>query len=195
MLEPREKIEAAIENLMYPLPRICEIDSPFGFLCLAAMIDYFATAAYRPPSGKGKGSGADRYTRFVVEFMPRYAAFRYRDPTIKLPEQMYFLLRCGLVHSFSLVPGEREKDNGARKRSIVLGHQINAKGRPHLDHYSQSKGIIVRDAAYFLCEEFCTDTMQAVRDLLSETGPGEKYWPRVQAHFSAFPPIGWLGSW
>ncbi len=84
-------------------------------------------------------SGGDGNQFNVIDFirleMPEYANFQYStthkrrhrtglDYTDRdLPEQMYYVLRCGLLHRFSLVPSAKEVGNGGRPRSIAMIHQ------------------------------------------------------------------------
>ena len=89
------------------------------FVGATTMIEYLAALK------KGESAGPKDFIEFVRGYMPEYVQFKYKrkhrlsktgvgeKPRIltkaDLPEQMYYILRCGLVHGFSLVPGPKEQ--------------------------------------------------------------------------------------
>jgi len=91
-----------------------------------------------------------------------------------LPEQMYYVMRCGLVHSFSLAVSSRERKNGARPRSITINSRLDAKaaGMRHLDNFSRPPEVT--DAAYFVDEDLLDDLITAIKNLFRDNSPSVK---------------------
>src|SRR5689334_12604309 len=99
----KQDIKLCFERWFTTLPMVCAIESPWCFLCLSALIDYLSIAAY-----PNKKKQRDRYVAFIENFFPaKYKNFKYKNGQTDLPDQMYYVLRNGLVHSFSLVPDDR----------------------------------------------------------------------------------------
>ena len=72
-------------------------ETPWVFLCGSAMIDYLSRLA------AGKDNGGEGFKKFIRDYMPSsYCDFEYRSGDKDLPEQVFHILRCGIVHSFSL---------------------------------------------------------------------------------------------
>lgn len=154
------------------------------FVCAATMIDYLASLENGAPAGR------KRYIGFIKDRMRvEYCNFEYigryrragtgvrewgtyipREITkCDLPEQMYYMFRCGLVHGFSLVPSSQEKTNGARARSIALSNRKDASkdGKNHLDNYV--KAPYIADSAYFVDEDLLDDLIAATTSLFADT--------------------------
>ena len=167
------------------LEPICRTANPWGFLCLSALIDYLSRLATNP----GK-PGRKHYIDFIARYFPNeYRDFRYKNGETDLPKQMYYILRNGLVHSFSLIPDERATRSGGRPRSIVLMHSEEAtrKGLHHLQNCSGPQGIL--DAALFIAEDLLSDARIAADNLLTEATPGSVIENNVLSWFAKYPPI------
>lgn len=148
------------------------------FVGATTMIEYLAALE------KGKPAEQKDFIEFVRGYMPEYVQFKYKRKhrlsktgvggrlriltRADLPEQMYYILRCGLVHGFSLVPGAKEIKNGGRQRSIELSNRDKAKtdGKQHLDSYE--KRPHVEDAAYFVDEDFLDHLIEATNRLFAK---------------------------
>ena len=125
--------EAYFTGRIDDLKRMSADGTPWVFLCSSAVIEYFSRLA------AGKNDGAEGFKRFVKAYMPpAYLTFKYRSGLADLPEQLYHVLRCGIVHSFSLIPDTKAKSSGGRNRSIVLSHH-----EPHLSSYSKCAGCLL----------------------------------------------------
>jgi len=87
---------------------------------------------------------------------------------------MYYVMRCGLVHGFSLVVSSRELKNGARSRSITINSRMDAKadGMRHLDNFSRPPEVI--DAAYFVDEDLLDDLITAIKNLFRDNSSSVK---------------------
>ncbi len=185
MSTDRKNIRICFEKWFTVLPRICAIESPWCYLCLSALIDYLSSAAY-PGQKQWK-----RYPAFIENFFPakyRRFKFKFNNAQQDLPEQMYYILRNGLTHSFSLFPDLSMPNWGGRIRSIVLAHRSNAGGRPHLSPHSSTSAP---DAVLFIAEDFLADTKWAAYKLLREAKRGSSLEKSVLARFTAQPPIEW----
>src|SRR5262249_5273065 len=111
------------------LKRMTADGTPWVFLCGSAFIEYLSKLA------DGKDGGAAGFKRLINTYMlAGYRTFKYKSGVAGLPEQLYHVLRCGIVHSFSLIPNRHTKRKGGRDRSVVLSHD-----EPHLTQYSSVK--------------------------------------------------------
>jgi hypothetical protein len=101
--------------------------NPWPFLCASALIEYLTKMV------NGDGSGAEKYKQFVSTYLarvnPLYNSFTYiygsPSPEQDLPRQMYHILRCGIVHSFSFIPDKQATDKGGRPRSVLIAHEVS----------------------------------------------------------------------
>ena len=149
--------------------RILKDGTPWGFLCAAAFLDCLSKLV------AGKDNGSRGYKEFVQNYLktinPKYASFRFISGDIDLPKQLYHVFRCGIVHSFSLIPDKRSLNRGGRPHSIRLCHkkEANAKNISHLSNYS--KGITT-DACLFVAEDFGKDLTRVVRLIFSSKAKG-----------------------
>jgi hypothetical protein len=155
--------------------------TPWVFLCGSALIDYLSKLAY------GKDRKAAGYKDFVKKYMPpTYRKFAYASGHKDLPEQMYHVLRCGIVHMYSLVPDKQATSKGGRSRSIVLTHEPTYH---QLDHYPG--GI---DACVFRAEEFISDIEYALIRLFARANKYKAPRARIEKWLKAHPPISG-GAW
>src|SRR5215471_9819349 len=96
------------------------VGTPWIFLSSSAFLEYLSKLA------NGKDNKGPGYKEFIVDYLaqvrPLYRDFTYRSGQKDLPKQMYHVLRCGIVHSFSLIPDQMAKSAGGRNRSIILCH-------------------------------------------------------------------------
>jgi len=165
------------------------------------MIDYLAGLH------QGKKAGKADYIAFIREYFPKaYSDFEYntahrkpgtglkrkngtrtkRELTRKdLPEQMYYILRCGLVHRFSLVPSPAELENGGRERSITIHSRDDSQrdGKKHLDNFSQPP--FVQDSAYFVDEDLLDDIIGVTKALFAD----KKNHPKIRRMLNTQPFI------
>ncbi len=80
---------------------------------------------------------------------------------------MYVNLRCGIVHSFSLIPDDTGISKKGRPRSIILAHE--KKGYTHFDGFKNNK----LDSVIFIPEQFVKDIKETVH-LLFQKAKTEK---------------------
>lgn len=186
MSATKKDIRCVFEKWFSALTKMCEIESPWCFLCLCALIDYLANAADYPATKNQKQR--DRYVPFIESYFPaKYRNFKYKNGRKELPDQMYYVLRNGVVHSFSLLPDQRGRSHGGRDRSIVLAHRANSDA-PHLSSHTSRDAP---DASLFIAEDFLEDTKKAAYKLLHQAKKGSALEQSILKRFSDHPPIAW----
>lgn len=165
---------------------MCNDGTPWVFLAASAMLDYLAKLV------AGADQKAQGYKAFVRNYLgavrPLYRDFKYRNGGPDLPEQMYHVLRCGIVHSFSFIPDELSAKKGGRDRSIVLCHRIESSEKHwhHLMAYSTDK---VSDAALFVAEDFSEDIALVVKHLFKKAKEDSTLSSNIERWVKAHPPI------
>jgi hypothetical protein len=158
------------------LNAMCSDGTPWVFLCGSALIEYLSKLA------KGDDGGGAGFKEFVTKYMPqRYRDFQYESSDCDLPVQMYHVLRCGIVHSFSLIPDTRAKKHGGRDRSIVLSHTD-----PHLSCHSS---LTAKDACVFNAEQFILDIEQAAKKLFDDAAQDAVLAGNITRWLRKHPPI------
>lgn len=101
---------------------------------------------------------------------------------------MWCVLRCGIVHNFSLIPDKRIEPckSNARDRSIILTHRKNKDG-PHLSNYTGIKNN--RDSALFVAEDFANDINITVEYIFKEAKNNRQLENNIMSWIRQFPPI------
>lgn len=157
-----QKSRDYFKQLLIAVENYCQDTTPLPFVLGAAFIDYYSKMV------KGHDEEGRGYKEFIVNYMQKvrkeYQTFTYLNTKDNLPEQMWHVMRCGLIHTFSLFPDKRIRNQPGRVRSIVLCHKKEAirKGLKHLSRYSGPENL---DAALFVAEDFIDDLI-AVNDLI-----------------------------
>lgn len=154
------------------------------FLCNASMIDYLTNMV---TGGKSK---RESYIKFVEDYFSeinkKYKDFEYRNGKKDLPGQMYCLLRCGLIHRFSLIPGEEEKKHHARVRSIILTHEVQGSFL-HLTRCTRD-GL---DSVIFTAEQFSRDVKDVVRHVFIEAKTNQNLSNTIKDYIAEYPPVAY----
>ena len=149
---------------------------------MTAFIEYLSKLVYGPDSGQ------QGFKDFVIDYLAKinhkYQDFKYKNGKNDLNKQMYHILRCGIVHSFSLVPDKRSTGKEGRLRSIVIAHKKS--GFLHLAPYSSSDAP---DAAIFISEHFANDIERVVDYIFTQAKPGSQLTCNIEKWFNAQPPI------
>lgn len=143
----------------YMIDRVGELQSlasrgdPWFFLCASSYIEYLAKLE------KGASTNQTEYKSFLSNYLfvalPKYRSFSYSNTHTKLEEQIYHVLRCGLVHSFSLIPDALARSKGGNDRSILLAHRKS--GIQHLSNYINNMKVPKIDGCIFIAEDFADD--------------------------------------
>jgi hypothetical protein len=181
-----QKSRDCFKQLLIAVKNYCQDGSPLPFVLGAAFIDYYSKMV------KGCDEKGPGYKEFIVNYMQKvrkeYQTFTYLNTKDNLPEQMWHVMRCGLVHTFSLFPDKSIKRQPGRDRSIVLCHKTEAaaKGLRHLSHYLGPKSL---DAAVFVAEDFIDDLI-AVNDLIfDQASSGSVLKDNIEKWLKQCPPI------
>jgi hypothetical protein len=160
----KKQIEHYFKARVKEVQHILEDVSPWGFVCAAAFLDCLSKLV------AGQDNKRKGYKDFVKDYLakinPSYATFKYKSGSKDLPEQLYHVFRCGIVHQFSLVPDQQSLNSGGQLRSIILCHRKESKRKnlPHLSQYSSAK---ISDAAVFVAEDFGKDLKKVVKLIFS----------------------------
>ena len=150
------------------------------------MLDYLAKIV------NGSDLKRDGYKRFIKDYLalvrPGYRDFKYRNGNQDLPEQMYHVLRCGIVHSFSLIPDSTGVNPVGRDRSIVLCHRLQCteKGWQHLMIYTTEK---ISDGALFVAEDFIEDIGRAIELIFDRAQKNPTLSRNIENWLAQHPPV------
>jgi len=144
-------------------------------------------------SGK-EDTGRNDYKEFIKNYLyqinPLYRDFKYAIGTTDLPDQMYHVLRCGIVHGFSLIADKTAKKKNGRNRSILIGHRSGQGDVPHLGLIKTDK----YDAAFFCAEDFAEDIERVIDLIFEQAGKNEKLETRIISWVKTYSPIKSLGE-
>jgi hypothetical protein len=185
------KTETYFKNRVGELRSLAQRGDPWVFLCISSFLEYLAKLEL------GKETSSTDYKNFLrntfFKVCPPYAAFRYRSSSRDLAEQMYHVLRCGIIHSFSLFadPSAKAK-HGGRDRSILLAHR--SSGQRHLSNYVNQRTTPKVDAAVFVAEDFVDDVGKVTDFLFAEarkrSNAGARLRNNIQKWVKTYPPVG-----
>jgi hypothetical protein len=186
------KIEFYFESRIAELRKLVTLGDPWVFVCASSFIEYLAKMS------NGAPTGAREYKDFLrnhyFRTCPEYASFRYSCGKQDLAEQMYHVLRCGIVHSFSLFADSHARKYDGRDRSILLAHRHSAAGRKHLDNWVDNRRNPKLDAALFVAEDFVEDIAKVSQSLFTESKrrsiAGRQLRNNIRTWISTYPPIG-----
>lgn len=164
----------------------CKAGTPWVFLSASAFLEFLTKLA------NGRETTREDYKRFIEDYMsrvrPEYKNFRYKSGTEDLPVQMYHVLRCGIIHSFSFTPDEDAVRRGGRARSIVLCHEPEAKrkGLAHLMQYSGPQNL---DAALFVAKDFVRDLQETIKLVFNDSKTDPALRANIETWVKQYPPI------
>lgn len=183
-------IESYYGNRLNELKALAQRGDPWIFLCASSFIEYLARMTI------GKETSAVEYKTFLTNFFfrvcPEYARFRYRSGKQDLADQMYHVLRCGIIHSFSVVADSSAMKRSGRNRSIVLAHRNS--GRKHLDSFVNNRTRPPIDAAIFVAEDFVEDVGKVMQYIFAEarktTQSSKLLRSNIRRWFDTHQPIG-----
>jgi hypothetical protein len=192
-------------DLISAAKKYCADHTPLPFVLAASFIDYFSKMV------KGKDKRGDGYKDFVRKYMKEvrqeYATFRYSNGVQDLHAQMYHILRCGIVHSFSLIPdksyhktpfylklcnlrlsGKTVYKHPGRDHSIALCHKAEAD-QERLKHLSPYSGPQNLDAALFVIEDFLDDLLVVNELIYKKALNDSKLREKIEDWLRVSPPI------
>lgn len=174
-----------IEN--YFLARVDELENQCNehtawvFLCASAMINYLVNLI------NGRKTNREDYKIFIIDYMPEsYRNFCYSSGDSDLNLQMYHILRCGIVHNFSLFPDDEGRRAGARVRSIALTNEVNKDGK-HLDNHEGIRKDL--DSVLFVAEDFINDIKTTVKKIFNDAKSNTHLEQNIIEWINKYPPI------
>ncbi|HEX7287664.1 MAG TPA: hypothetical protein VF532_15860 [Candidatus Angelobacter sp.] len=184
------EIEQYFKNRIQELKQIATRGDPWIFLNASSFIEYLAKMRL------GRTTTRRDYKDFLKQYFfqvcPRYGNFKYRSAKLDLADQMYHVLRCGVVHSFSLFADPQARVHGGQDRSIVLAHRL--EGKAHLSPFVNNRRKPKIDAAIFVAEDFVEDIERVTETLFKEskkrTPDGRELRQNIRRWVKQFPPIG-----
>ena len=97
------------------------------------------------------------------------------------PNRLYHVLRCGIVHSFSLIPDQQAINKGGRDRSVVLSHDA-----PHLSAFSSADAP---DACCLRANGFVDDLETAMKALFTNAAINAPLAGNITKWLTDYPPI------
>jgi len=158
--------------------------NPIVFIAGSAFIEYLSKLFY------GRG-GAAEYKKFIRLHLskanPGYRSFVYRFPSgvrkRDLPVQMYHVLRCGIIHSYSLIPDDVALSRGGRNRSVALAHR--SAEIPHLSAWF-SDG---QPTCVLVAEDFVQDIEATVIYMFQRANSSKALAKRIDRWMKKHPPI------
>lgn len=154
-----ENLDKYLNHLIGFMKETSKLGTAMAFIVPCCYIEYLSKLY-------NKESNSKSYKKFIQDVLseinPKYKSFVYKSGDKDLDIQMYHILRCGIVHSFSLYGDKKSKEEGGRDQSIVLGHKDYDEGA-HLSSFSNEQ---IKDACLFILEDFIEDLEKATHKLL-----------------------------
>ncbi|HEY9756046.1 MAG TPA: hypothetical protein V6C97_12845 [Oculatellaceae cyanobacterium] len=185
--------------------------TPWDFVGGAMLIEWLANLA-EPPDRQSSPLQHPYFVDLVTENLAHYAAFEFqtplaslRDPsetTLKyLPLQLYLVLRNPLVHSFSMLPTNREPGYVPptnptsyrqldRSRSIVMCHRGVTSTRWDGEHLALVEG----DRCQLRSPDFLEDLDDLVTSIFSKAGQDPILADRIHERFNRRRPVDTIGN-
>ncbi len=167
------------------LRRACVDGTPWVFLCASAFLEYLSKLV------NGEDKKGPGYKKFIKDYLsrvrPLYSSFAFKNGNRDLAIQMYHVLRCGIVHSFSLKPDNIARNAGGRDRSIVLCHakERDEHNWTHLMQYPKA----TLDAALFVAEDFVDDIGRVTDLIFAEAADKPTLQDNIDRWLGNHPPI------
>ena len=156
---------------------------PWIFLCASAFLEYLTKMVYNKKSFNGND-----YKNFIKDYLSKinqnYRLFRFKNGSQDLPEQMFHVLRCGIVHNFSLIPDHLSKSKGGRERSIALAHR--SSGYVHLQNYKSAE---ISDACILIAEQFIEDIKNVINYIFKKAKTDKDLKMNIKSWINKCPPI------
>ncbi len=175
--------------------------TPWVFLCASALVDLLSNMVafgckqerhdfcfyqvrdckFSEGGERWRRGGGCRYKKFVERYMPKYK-FDYGNG-VSLPDKMWHILRCGIIHSFSLVSDTSDLRSCGIYRAIFLCHrrEANKRNLSHLSPYRQ--GVL------FVAEDFVDDIGEVVNHIFADANSDRRLKENVLAWLQFQPPL------
>ena len=186
----------------YLKDRLDELDSlarrgdPWIFEACCTFIEMLAERANTEKNTNTEKKG-NRFRNFVQNYLmpsnPLYEAAENQYPknkqkkSHKISNNLWTVLRCGVVHSFSM-----KADDGEYK--ILLGHRKNSKSNisDHLKVVDVNDETKNYKALLIMAEDFVEDLKKCTQGIIEKAKQDSKFCDSFTKEFSDNPPLGWL---
>lgn len=186
-MESLESIHNYYKERIGEVKRYSAIGDVWVFLMCSVFIEYLVKLV----SDK-EVTDKDDYKDFIRNYLslinPLYRDFKYANGKRDLPDQMYHVLRCGIVHGFSLIADKTARKKGGRDRSILIGHKSG--GGTHLDPINR-KGF---DSVFFCAEDFANDIEKVIDLVFQMAKENNILRDQIINWVKIYPPISFLGE-
>jgi hypothetical protein len=181
-------IEEYFLDLISGLKRQIKNGDPWLFVCGSAYIDYLTRTV------NGRETGAFDYKKFLRDYFfkacPEYMNVPFKNTCTKMDVQMYHVLRCGIVHQFSLRPDRRGRSYGGRDRSILLAHGY----KNNLIAFSNNRTRPPLDSVVLVAEHFLDDLEKVTKFVFMQarkrTSQGQLLRNNIRNWVRLHPPLG-----
>lgn len=160
----------------------------FGGAC--TLLEVCASLRYGRAAGKKDFKDFCRDYLFPVR--SEYAAATYPSTGLVLEDQLYHILRCGVVHAFSMSPDPHSSSAAFRPtpRSIMLAHS-----QPGLNHLARVEIVRGPESYVLIAQEFAIDVSRMIDGLFTaankRTTNGMDLRTNILKRFREHLPLGW----
>ena len=190
-------VDKYLKDRLNELSLLAQGGDPWVFGACSTFIEMMAFRVYYNPTNPAAVSHRT-YVKFCDEYLyPRRkrTTISFSDGTIvKFNEQIYAILRCGVVHTFSMNPTPRDP-NQARPYSLFLGHLKNFQGNKsfHLKKVKidKSDGSCKENAILVLAECFVDDLKACTSKIINKAKKNNTLRTSILQSFKTHPPCGW----
>lgn len=184
-------ISAYLNARLKELEDLASPGHPWSFLASCTYLDFCSALAI------GGKAGKEDFKNFVKDYLfpvrPEYNVASYPMTGLKLDDQMYHVLRCGVTHSFSMRAEQDAKSAvkfPTKPLSIMLAHRKS--NIPHLQYIELRGGT---EAYALIAEDFVADLRKATDAFLSaarkRSTAGASLRKGIISRFKSRPPLGW----
>ncbi len=193
-------IDRYLKDRLDELDSLAQRGDPWVFGACCTFIEMLATR--ENPQEKMLGN---RFKTFVQNYlMPSNSL--YQDAENKLKEKttgqksceisknLWKVLRCGVVHSFSMKGKKDKKDKKGEEYKILLGHRKNSKSctSEHLNIVDVNDNGKTYKALLIMAEDFVEDLRKCTQKIIEKAKQDSSFYNNFKEKFSTDPPLGWL---
>lgn len=196
-------VEKYLNDRLDELADLANRGDPWVFGACSTYIEMLAFRVYysriitRNGPTRNQATGADYIELCNGYLYPRRknSVIRYSNgDEVKFTDQLYYILRCGVVHTFSMNPTPRNP-NTAKPYSIILGHAQNFKSTKtkHLQKIKidQASGSASEEAVLIFAEDFVDDLKKCTKKIIQKAKKDCNLRNGILRSFETHPSFGW----
>jgi len=165
--------------------------SAWDFVLMGCLVDIISRINYN-----NLNSSLKRTSKLFDDRLPQYREAFYNIPKRinDVPEQIYMVMRCGLVHSLSLVPDKNLIDRKQykdhwRKGSLLLTHRGN-----HLQMRTRTYNGHLIDACQLDYSTMLEDMQSALDAIFQDAEHDTALSAHIEKFVSENPTLGFVSS-